>query len=204
MPSETPRLARIGPTVDLAKVEFPPAVAHGFGALYGTEAPVETAARWVAATRSAFADSLDRQPTADDLCTTADGDHVFDPAGPGESQAYVCVLDPLIYPFLTDTPGTVRSASQQGSDQIEVDVTPDGVAASHPDAVVSVGVSNGADAVDTITPEVVYRQVCGYVHVFATVSAYESWAADLDAATTSLDLERGIGVARGLADALFA
>jgi hypothetical protein len=204
MAPTTPQYDRIGPTVDLETVTLPAAVAHGLADLYDTADPVDTAAAWVDATRSAFAHGLDRQPTVEDLCTTADGDHVFEPAGAGATQAYVCVLDPLIYPFLADTPGTVRSASQRGAEDIEVEIGPDGVDASHPDAVVSIGVSDHAGGVDTVTPEVVYRQVCGYVHVFADESAYESWAADVDAATTSVELERGVGVARGLADSLFA
>jgi hypothetical protein len=83
---------------------------------------------------------------------------------------------------------------------VAVEIGSDGVDTSHPDAVVSIGVSDHVDSVGPVTPEVVYRQVCWSVHVFAD----ESWAAGVGAGTTSVELERGIGVTRGLADAVFA
>lgn len=195
----------VGPTIDLGTVSLPPAVADGFQTLYGTAERPRTVAGWVDATRTALAATTGQDPSVEDLCTLADGDHVFEPR-PGtddERQAYVCVLDPLLYPFLTDTPGTVRSRTQIHGETVTVDVTSDGVEVSHPDAVVSIGVSDHVEAVADLTPAVVYRQVCGYVHVFADEAEYETWATEVEAATTAVPIATGIAVAKELAEVLF-
>lgn len=196
--------ADVGPTVDLADVSLPADVGALLQALYDADEPPTDAAEWIATTRTATTDALDREPTAEDLCTADGGDHRFEPADGGDARAYVCVLDPLLYPFLVDEPGIVRSVTQVREETVTVEVTRDGVAVSHPDAVVSIGVSEHVDAVEAVTPEVVYRQVCGYIHVFADREEYETWDAEVDAATTPVTVETGIGISKALVDALFA
>lgn len=192
---------RIGPTIDLAAVELPPDVAAGFARLYDVDVPVRDAAAWIRVTREHVAAASERSPIVDDLCTAADGDHVFVPETGGDRQAYVCVLDPLAYPFLTGRPGTVRSSPPRGDDRIEVAVTAEGIDVSHPDAVVSIGVA--AEPVERVTPSVLYRQVCDSVHAFPDREAYAAWAVDVDAATTAVPVGMGVGVAKGIAGALF-
>lgn len=196
--------ADVGPTVDLADVSLPPAVGEKLQALYGTAEPPADAAEWIEATRAASTEALGREPTAEDLCRADDGAHRFEPADGGDTQGYVCVLDPILYPFLVDEPGTIRSETQVREETVTVDVTHGGVEVSHPEAVVSIGVAEHVDAVDEVTPEVIYRQVCGYIHVFADREEYETWAAEVDAATTAVDVETGVGIAKAIGDALFA
>lgn len=204
MPDTALDATRTGPTIDLADVTLPADVARGLAALYGTDEPIRDAAAWTDANRTAIRDTQGRTPTVEDLCTTPDGAHTFAPRnGDDERQDYVCVLDPLAYPFLADVPGTITSRTPVRGEEIEVDVSEDGVAVSHPDAVISLGVSDHADPDAPVTLETVYRQVCGFVHLFADEDEYETWAADADAATTSVPVATGVGLATGLADALF-
>lgn len=199
----TLQAADVGPTVDLAAVSLPADVGEKLQTLYDAETPPGDAAEWIAATRRATAEALGREPTAEDLCTTDDGAHRFEPADGSESQSYVCVLDPLLYPFLVDQPGTVWSATPVCEETVTVDVTREGVEASHPEAVVSIGVSEHVDGIEGVTPATIYRQVCGYIHVFADREEYDTWAGEVEAATTAVDVETGVGVAKGLADELF-
>lgn len=203
-PNATIDPAEVGPTVELSAIEFPADIGEGFQTLYGTDEPIPDAEAWIAATREGVEVVRGRAPTTDDLCASADGDHAFEPADGGESQRYVCVIDPIAYPFIVDEPGTVRSTTQVREETITIDVTEDGVDVSHPDAVVSIGVADGVESVEDVTPEVVYRQVCGFIHVFADEAEYETWAAEADGATTSVPVERGIGLGKAIADALFA
>ena len=187
--------------LDLDSFDLPPDVAANLGTLFGSDPP-ETAAEWVAEMRTAKRARDGRHPTAEDLCTTDDGRHAF--VGSDHRQEYVCVLDPLIVPFLRDESGTVRSTTPERGETVEIGVAPDGIVRSHEDAVVSIGVSDHVDAETDPTVEAVYRQVCGYVHVFADGEEYEAWADDVDAATTSVPVSTGIAMAGALATTLFA
>lgn len=195
--------ARIGPTIDLADLAIPEDVGRGLATFYGTEEPIRDAQEWVEANRESSRQTQGRLPTVEDLCASAHGAHVFEARDGDERQAYVCVLDPLAYPVLTDTPGTVRSETPVREETITVEVGPDGVDVSNPDAVVSLGVSDHVTGEEDASPEAIYRQVCGYVHVFVDEDEYATWAAEVEARTTSVPVERGIGLAMELANALF-
>lgn len=206
MTPETIDSDRIGPELSLEGVALPPAVGERIGQLFGTDERPRTVADWMTVTRATLGDSYDRQPTVEDLCTSDDGAHTFVDDG-GEdgddtSQSYVCVLDPLVYPFLTGESGTIRSTTPVRGATVAFDVG-DGVAVSHEDAVVSIGVSDHVDAVEELTLDTVYRQVCGYVQTFEDREEYETWADGVEAATTPLDAREGVAVARELASALF-
>lgn len=203
MSESTLEATSIGPTIDLADVPLPPDVGENLQTLYDTEDPPRDAAHWIRVTREEIESRRGRKATVEDLCAASDGDHRFWAADGEHSQAYMCVIDPLAYPFITDTPGTIESRSQVRDEAITVELGADGVAVSHPDAVVSIGVSDHVDTVDEVTPEVIYRQVCGYIHLFTDRAEYETWAADAEAATTSVDVETGIGVSKAIADVLF-
>jgi len=201
MSSESDANERIGPELSLADVSIPPAVGEALGALYGRDAP-ETGDEWVTILRETVERVEGRPPTATDLCTAADGDHVFVPDGGADAQSYRCPLDPLVYPFLTGTVGAIRSPAPDGESEITVEVGADGIEVSHADAVVSLGVARGLEDTDP-TLATVYRDVCPYVRAFPDEAAYERWAADVDAETTALPAREGVGLARELADALF-
>jgi hypothetical protein len=195
--------AEIGPTIDLADVSLPPDVAGHLQTLYGTDGPLDDAAAWIEATRTRIDVPDGDRPTVEDLCTSADGAHRFEAADGDVEQAYVCVLDPLAYPFIAGTPGRIESTTQVREETVTIDVGADGVSVSHPEAVVSIGVSEYVEPVDRLAPEVVYRQVCGYTHLFADQAEYETWDASVEAATTPVSVETGIGVSKAIADALF-
>ena len=197
----TVHASEIGPRLQLRDVTLPGSVGEELARAYGSEQPIETGAAWVETMTDALADEVGRTPTADDLCTSPDGDHTF--VGDSEEQSYICVLDPLIYPFLTDTPGTVRSETPVRGETVEVEIGETAATATHDDAVVSLGAAATGDPSDPVTFERVYRQVCGYVHIFADRAEYDQWAADVDAATTTVPVAEGIAVARELTTALF-
>ncbi|WP_459194459.1 organomercurial lyase [Halosimplex sp. J119] len=189
------------PKTTLADVSLPPEVGDGFARLYGSDDRPETAAEWVADMREAIERAHGRSPTVDDLCTVDDGDHAF--VGEDRSQRYICVLDPLVYPFLTGETGTVVSTTPVRGTEITFETEGDRATVSHDDALVSIGVSDDVERTDDIAIEDVYREVCGYIQTFADSEEYETWAAEADAATTAIPAEEGVAVARGLADALF-
>ena len=193
----------IGPRIDLADVAIPADVGRRLQTLYGSDEPPDSAAEWVSQMRAAIDREYDRTPTVEDLCTTDDGAHAFRSATGDHRQEYVCVLDPIAYPYLTDTPGTITSVTPVRDTEVSVAVDRDGVTTSHDDAVVSIGVSDYVDQVERVSLEAVYRQVCGYVQTFEDQSEYEEWAETAEAATTSVSLPTGIGLAGALSQALF-
>lgn len=193
----------IGPQLTLDDVVLPPAVGERLATLFDHDGDIETAGEWIAVEREALVHDAGRMATIDDLCTTDDGAHIFSARDGSHEQAYICVLDPLVYPVLTDTPGTVRSETPVRGETVEIEVSEDGASVSHDDAVVSIGVSDHVDAVDEVTPEVIYRQICGYIHVFVDETEYAEWAEDVDAATTALPVSKGLAVAGELTSELF-
>jgi len=219
MSSEIVDTDSIGPKLSLADVALPPAVGERFGRLYGVEDPPRTAADWIAVTRDRLSSQREGQgqeqrPTVEDLCTSDDGAHTFVGEGGRDSgsvtdgdathsQSYVCVLDPLAYPFLVGEPGTVRSETPVRDAEVVFEVGRDGLAVTPDTAVVSLGVSDHVDAVEDVTVETIYRQVCGYIHAFEDEAEYEQWKAGVEAATTSLPAEEGVAVAREIALTLF-
>lgn len=201
MATETEDHNRIGPQTSLESVTLPDAVGDGFARLYGSDDALATAADWVATMRAAIERERGRSPTVEDLCTTDDGDHAF--VGSEGRQTYLCVLDPLVYPFLTGEPGTIESTTPVRGTEVTFEVTADDASVSHDTALVSIGVSKDADGISESPIETVYQEVCGYIQTFEDRAEYETWAEDVDAATTAVDATEGIGVARELAHALF-
>lgn len=200
MSSDTVDSESIGPQLSLEDVVFPAGISERFRELYGVETELRTAADWMDVTRRELGASLARAPTVEDLCTSEDGAHTF--VGE-ETQSYVCVLDPLAYPFIVGELGTVRSETPVRGAEVRFAFERGGVDVTPGSAVVSIGVSDHVDAVEDVTVETVYRQVCGYIHAFADIEEYETWAADAEAATTPLPADEGVAVAREIAGTLF-
>ncbi|MFC7193517.1 organomercurial lyase [Halosimplex aquaticum] len=175
-------------------MELPPAVGEGFARLYGSDERPETAAEWVANIREAIERTRDRSPTVDDLCTVDDGDHAF--VGADGTQTYICVLDPLVYPFLTGESGTVRSTTPVRGTEVSFEMDPDGPTVSHDDALVSIGVSDDVEQDDETPIEAVYQEVCGYIQTFEDAAEYDEWAAEVDASTTAVPADEGVAIAR--------
>ncbi|WP_436907006.1 organomercurial lyase [Halosimplex marinum] len=181
-------------------VSLPADVGEAFGRLYGSDPPA-TVGEWVETTRAAIEDERGRAPTVDDLCATDDGDHAF--VGEETEETYICVLDPLVYPYLTGEAGTVRSTTPVRGAEVTFDVGDDGVAVSHDDAVVSIGVSVDPDRIDEAPVETVYREVCGYIQTFEDRAEYERWAEGADAATTAVPAAVGVAIVWELTQTLF-
>jgi hypothetical protein len=200
MPTTAIGTDALGLDLTLEQFRLPDDIAAGFGELYGSDPP-ETAAAWVQLLRDRKREADGEPPTVEDLCTTDEGAHAF--VGDDLTQSYLCVLDPLAVPFLTDRPGTIRSTTPERARNIEITVGPDGVDYSHPAAVVSLGVADETDCESCATIEETYQQVCPYIHVFEDQAEYESWAATTDAATTSVPVETGVALAGALAETLF-
>jgi len=189
-----------GPQLDLTEFRLPDALAGRLGDLYGTEPPT-TGREWVEEMRAVKQELDGEPPTVDDLCTSTDGAHTF--VGDARAQSYVCVLDPLVVPFLTGEPGTVRSTTPERGARVELTVDGEGLSVSHPDAVFSLGAADAIDADAEPTMEAVYGQLCPYIHVFADEAEYGTWATDADAATTSVPAREGVAIAREFATSLF-
>jgi hypothetical protein len=201
MSTDTLDTDSIGPQLALDDVSLTPAMSERFATFFGIEDGPESAANWIDMTGEMITDIEDRDPGVDDLCTTDDGKHAF--VGDDHYQEYVCVLDPIAYAFITDTPGTIRSETPRRGTEVEIEITPEAALPSHEDAVVSLGISDHVDHFDDVTPEAIYRQVCGYIHVFADESEYEAWDAAVEAATTPVSVETGVAGAREIAEVLF-
>lgn len=193
----------IGPQLSLEDIAFPVDVGRAIAHAHGVESPVRTGSEWVATTKAALGEEVRETPTVDDLCTSADGRHTFRAHDGDHSQSYVCVLDPLVYPFLTDTPGTVRSVTPVRGETVKITIGEETTAASHDEAVVSLGAATGLDPDAKVSFERVYADVCGYVHVFADESEYEQWTQGTDGATTAVPVDEGVAISHELATALF-
>lgn len=191
----------IGPDRDVAEVRLPPHVGERLATLYGRDDRFETAGEWLGAMRPAVREEVDGAATEADLCHADDGAHAIEIDG--DDASFVCVLDPLVVPFLRDRPGTVRSETPLAGEEVVLDVGPDGVDATPEAAVISIGVARDVAADEPATIERTYATVCPYVHAFGSPAEYERWADEVDASTTSVSVETGLAVARGIATELF-
>lgn len=201
--TDDPDTTRIDPDVVPADIDLPAALGAAIAAFYGFDR-VATVADWL--------DALDAglEPTGrplglDDLCTTDESAHVLTTGD--REQAYQCVIDPMLVPFVTDEPGTVRSVCPTTETDIVVDIDSDGVRARPETAVFSLGIAPDAAAVvgdPPLTPGETYGSFCPYGNAFATEAAYEEWAAETDAITTAIPLEDGVAIAGEMADRLVA
>lgn len=181
---------------DPTEVSLPPTVGDRLAAQYGAVS-VGTAADWLDALFEAIEPTGGGSLDASDLCTTDDSPHVI--ASADGTQAYRCVLDPMLVPFLTGDPGTVRSTCPTSDEAVAVDIADGTVDVTPETAVFSVGVDPEPTVDPPYTPAETYGHVCPYANVFADEEAYDAWAAKTAAATTALPLEDAVAVVAGLA-----
>lgn len=194
---------RIGPQIDLEAIELPNDVAQRMQRLFGADDPVTNGAEWIEHTKEAIELKRDRPVGVEDLCDTEDGDHAFESVDGEFYEEYMCVLDPIAYAFITDTPGTVHTVTALHETPIEIRIDEDGVRMDHEGALTSIGVSDHVEYVEEITPKTIYQQVCGYIQTFENEAEYEEWDDAVEAPTTPLMLETGIGAAGSIATTLF-
>lgn len=189
----------IGPELDLADIALPPHVGARLAAVCGTDGRVETGADWVDAIQATVDPDVSGPVTEADLCHAADGAHTVQIGD--ESVSFVCVIDPLMVPFIRQTTGTVTSQPPVGDERVEIEIGSAEATATPATAVISVGVTRDSGSTPP-SPAQLYEAVCPYVHAFPSIEAYEEWAGTVDAATTSLSLPTGVAFARELAHVL--
>lgn len=186
-----------------------PEIADNLQALFGTDERPETFGAWTDAVAAAFGD--DWPPAVADLCHddegrhraetgagTEDGSGTESEAG-AESETYrfVCVLDAVMLPFLTDESVTVYSEGPETGETVTSEVAQAGIETDPEDAVLSFGVAPVSRETE-LTPGLTYESLCPYVHAFPDETAYERWAAGIDAPTMALPLSEGFGLVRAL------
>lgn len=191
----------IGPRIDLAEITLPPHVGAQLASLYGRAERFATADEWAVAVRESTTAVQGRTPTVEDLCYLDDGLHTVERGG--ESDSFVCVLDPLVVPFIESRPATIRSVTPEDEATVTFDVGTDGVSVEPIGAVISLGAARTGATDDPLSPERIYQETCPYIHAFASPAEYDRWAAGVDAATTSVPAATGVAIARGLAETLF-
>ncbi|UPV75492.1 alkylmercury lyase family protein [Halorussus limi] len=172
---------------------LPPEIGANLRALFDTEDRPETVGAWVEAVAGAFGDEW--PPAVADLCHDDEGLHRAETEG--ETYRFVCVLDAVMLPFLTDGSVTVRSEDPETGETVASRVSRTGIETDPENAVLSFGVAE-TEGNDAPTPEATYGALCPYVHAFPDEDAYERWDERTDAPTTALPLSEGFGLARAL------
>jgi len=178
----------------LLERSLPGDLAEELAAVYGTDA-VETYSDWL----RAVAGALDREPTTDDMCCVDDALHTVEIDG--EREAYICVIDPLMVPFLEGEQAVIRSEAPVSGERVVAWVDPDGeVSVTPEDAVVSIGASRSAGTHIDDPVERGYVMLCEYVHAFPDRESYGVWAAGTEAVTTSIEYGEAVTLSQAVAE----
>lgn len=201
MSLETIDTDTIGPNQALESIALPPHVGAPLGRLLDADRRLTDAADWIDAIAAVANDQPDEGFGEDDLCHASDGANEI--AIDGDRLRFVCTVDPLVVPFLRNEPGTITASPPSGDDLVRIEMEPDGVNVEPDGAVLSLGVAAEDVADAPLTPAATYRNVCPYVQAFRSPADYRNWAADVDAATTSVPMTTGVTLAGRLATALF-
>jgi hypothetical protein len=109
----------------------------------------------------------------------------------GEVRHTNCALDALMLPFLTGHEVNFRSRCPHCGDTVTVQAARSGFHPSHPEAVLSLGVSReGAGPVQ--------ENACPFINLFPSKEHYEAWAADRkDVLAVMLSLSEAFSLLRG-------
>jgi hypothetical protein len=181
-------------TEPIEKRRIPPEIGKNLRALFDTDDRPETFGAWTDAVAETFGDEW--PPAVEDLCHDEDGRHRAETEE--GTYRFVCVLDAIMLPFLTDSAAVeVRSAGPETGATVTSRVTEDGIETDPEDAVLSFGVAE-TDESAAVTPRLTYESLCPYVHAFPDEEAYERWAARIDAPTMALPLSAGFALVRAL------
>lgn len=175
---------------------LPNAVGRELGDVYGTD-QVNTYGDWIETMMAV----IDGEPTVDDMCCVADARHEV--TVDGDTDEYICVIDPLAVPFILNEPAVVQSDVPGSGETVTARVEADGTLTVDPKtAVVSFGAASaaGADVEDPV--ERGYVALCAYGHAFPDQASYERWAGETAAVTTSLPYADAMAFAATVADRL--
>lgn len=184
------------------ETRIPTHVGEALAATYRLDAAPETYGAWIDEVAETFREEMG-ELSGDVLCCTDDTRHRAELAN-GETETFACVLDALIYPFVAPSPGEVTSESPTDGAEVTVDISLDDVSVDPSDAVISLGAPADAPAEgdDGDVAEESYYAVCPLINAFPSQDAYDEWAEEQSAPTTSLSIETGIGLAIAVADVL--
>lgn len=183
---------------------LPDALDENLQVLFGRDRPADTVADWVQAVRESVREELDQDIATEDLCHVDDSEHVtrvLDDGGKAlETHHFACFYDGLVLAGMTDSAVAVETVCPETGETVQFQGALADLASDA--AVVSIGVANDPQSVDDAetTPFAVsYGATCPYVNAFASHDAYESWQADVDAATMALLPTVALAAARELA-----
>ena len=174
-------------------VYLPDHVVDAFATAYGTPA-VDTLDEWVALLPELYPEW---PPGVEELCHAEDGLHRANT--PDGDYRFVCVLDAMLLPHLTDDPVTIHSTPPEGED-VTMNVAADGTVDAPAGTVVSFGAVPTPPDGD-VTAEHTYAAICPAIHAFPSLVDYERWDAGTDAETTPLSVERATELAVQMAAA---
>ena len=147
---------------------LPAALAARWQAVTGRGAPPRTARDLLTAVRAWLASQDSAAPRLDAFMAETPTRHTVRLADRPVFTA--CALDALLLPLLRGGPATLRSESPACGAVVEVRVGPAGPTASHPAAVLSLGVAREG-------PGEVRTAVCPFLNLFPDPAAYKAWAA---------------------------
>lgn len=175
------------------ETRLPDHVVDAFATAYDRP-PVDTLDEWVALLPELYPEW---PPGVDELCHAEDGLHRA--STPNDDHRFVCVLDAMFVPYLTDDPVAIHSTPPEG-EGVTLDVAADGTVDAPAGAVVSFGaVPTPPDG--AVTAEHTYATICPAIHVFPSLADYERWDAGADAETTPLSVERATALVARMATA---
>ncbi|WP_137284263.1 organomercurial lyase [Halorussus salinisoli] len=172
---------------------LPPEIGGNLKSLLGTDDRPETFGECIDALAVTFGD--DWPPDVTDLCHDDEGHHRAETET--DTYRFVCVLDAVLLPFLTDSTVEVRSEGPRTGTTVTSHVSQAGIETDPEDAVLSFGVAP-VDPSAEPTPELTYETMCPYIHAFPDRDAYEGWSESVDAPTTPLPLSDGFALARAM------
>ena len=177
---------------------LPAEIGRNLRSLFGTDDRPETFGEWTDAVAAAFGDEW--PPDVAQLCHDEAGLHRAEvETGTGtETYRFVCVLDAVMLPFLTETSTVVvHSEGPETGETVTSWVSREGIETDPEDAVLSFGVASVEPDAE-LTPRLTYESLCPYVHAFPDEDTYERWSEGIDAPTTALPLSDGFGLVRAL------
>ncbi len=173
--------------ISYATLPVPPVLGERLQHIHTLSQPPATLGEYVAAVGQ---ERRDAPITTSALCCSDESRHEITIGG--ETRYTHCVLDTFLLSLIENTAATVRSISPLTNQVVTLRLTPEGVKAEPPEAVISYGMLREGTGV-------VYELLCPYVNAFGSREEYERWVeVTPDAVTMLLSVEQAAEFARDL------